>query len=118
MYKKASKNPVKKITACPLAGESWWPMIDQFPLLKEEEERETGDRREKRWREGLYDFFVVSVLFSHCIESKGLCKIIVLVGCVLLLLSSTWYWDFKGFGEYDFPSFMFTWFLYCGDKIE
>ena len=25
MYTKTSKNPVKKITACPLAGESWWP---------------------------------------------------------------------------------------------
>ena len=24
MYTKTSKNPVKKITACPLAGESWW----------------------------------------------------------------------------------------------
>ena len=24
MYSKTSNNPVKKITACPLAGESWW----------------------------------------------------------------------------------------------
>ena len=24
MYTKTSNNPVKKITACPLAGESWW----------------------------------------------------------------------------------------------
>ena len=40
-------------------------MIDQFPLLKEEEERETGDRRGKKGREIVSMISLLSPFYFH-----------------------------------------------------